>query len=225
MNNETKEVVLALLSGRNYIFSLLHKLLGAEPSAELIAAATGEAAMKAIALFEQEGERAPQLLTQALMLLKDAKPEELKGEYTRLFLGPQDYIAAPWESVYTTKERALFQESTLDVRVWFGRFGYVAGGYPNQPDDHICLMMDFLARTCQMASEQLEMDNLKGCAGVLAEQQAFEQAHLLNWLYTYARDMQLSETHVFYPQLSIALAEYIAYDRRIADELIAACAA
>ena len=32
MNNETKEVLSALLAGRTYVFSLLHTLLGAEPS-------------------------------------------------------------------------------------------------------------------------------------------------------------------------------------------------
>ena len=224
MNQETKDVVLALLSGRNYIYSLLHTLLGAEPTPEIVAAAAGDAAMQAVALFDSEESPAAKLLAAALHLLKDTKIEDLKGEYTRLFLGPEDYIAAPWESVYTSKERALFQESTLDVRVWFGRFGYVAGGYPNQPDDHICLMMDFLARTSVMAAEQLEGGDAKACSAVLEDQKAFEQAHMLNWLKRYAVDMQGSESNFFYPQLAAAVAEFVEYDQQILDELIAACA-
>jgi len=225
MNVEVKEVVLALLSGRNYVFSLLHTLLGAEPTEQIVAAATGDAAMQAVALLDNGEQQAAKLLAAALRLLKETKLEDLRGEYTRLFLGPEDYIAAPWESVYTSKERALFQESTLDVRVWFGRFGYVAGGYPNQPDDHICLMMDFLARTTVLASEQLEGGNLQGCVGVLEDQKAFEQAHILGWIRRYAKDMQGSESNFFYPQLSAAVAELIAYDQQILDELIEACAA
>ena len=224
MNNETKEVLSALLAGRTYVFSLLHTLLGAEPSAQLTAAATGEASRQAVDLFAQDDAQAPKLLAAVLDLLSEADLDALKGEYTRLFLGPQDYIAAPWESTYTTKERALFQESTLDVRLWFKRFGYVAGGYPNYPDDHISLMMDFLARTTQLAAEQLAGDNAKGCAGVLEEQKAFEQQHLLNWLKAYARDMQMSETHVFYPQLAVAVAEFISYDQQVIDEIVEACA-
>ena len=119
MNNETKEVLSALLAGRTYIFSLLHTLLGAEPSQQLTAAATGEASRQAVDLFAQDDAQAPKLLAAVLDLLSEADLDALKGEYTRLFLGPQDYIAAPWESTYTTKERALFQESTLDVRLWF----------------------------------------------------------------------------------------------------------
>ena len=52
MNNETKQVISALLAGRNYIYSLLHTLLGAEPTAERVAAATGKAAFDAIAMFD-----------------------------------------------------------------------------------------------------------------------------------------------------------------------------
>jgi len=225
MNVEVKEVVLALLSGRNYVFSLLHTLLGAEPTEQIVAAATGDAAMQAVALLDNGEQQAAKLLAAALRLLKETKLEDLRGEYTRLFLGPEDYIAAPWESVYTSKERALFQESTLDVRVWFGRFGYVAGGYPNYPDDHISLMTDFLARTSVMAAEELTAGNVQGCAAILEEQQAFEKAHMLNWLYSYAKDIQMSETNVFYPQLAVAVAEFVAYDQQVISELLEACAA
>lgn len=223
MNDETREVVSALLAGRTYLFSLLHTLLGAEPTKELTAAATGEASMQAVALFAQDGAKGPALLAAALELLKDAKIEDLKGEYTRLFLGPE-YDAAPWESVYTTKERALFQESTLDVRTWFRRFGYVAGGYPNHPDDHISLMMDFLARTSQMAAEQLALGEVKACAAILGDQAEFERVHMLNWLYNYAKDMQLSASNFFYPQLAVAIAEFIAYDQQVIEEIVEACA-
>ena len=219
MNQETKQVLSALLAGRTYVFSLLHTLFGAEPTKEMIDAAAGEAAVQAVSIFAQDDAQAPKLLLAALDLLKTADLGVLKSEYTRLFLGPEDYIAAPWESVYTSKERALFQESTLNVRLWFGRFGYVAGGYPNQPDDHICLMMDFLARTSQMAAEELAADNTKACAGILADQKAFETEHLLNWVHQYARDMQLCETNAFYPQLSVAMAEFVAYDQQVIDEM------
>ena len=225
MNDETREVVSALLAGRTYIFSLLHTLLGAEPTKALVDAAAGEASVQALSLFAQDDAKAPQLLLAALELLKDAELEDLKGEYTRLFLGPQDYVAAPWESVYTTKERALFQESTLDVRGWFRRFGYVAGGYPNYPDDHISLMMDFLARTSQMAAEQLALGEVKACAAILGDQAEFERVHMLNWLYNYAKDMQLSASNFFYPQLAVAIAEFIAYDQQVIEEIVGACAA
>ena len=223
MNHETRDVILALLAGRSYVFSLLHTLLGAEPTPELVSAASGEAALSAVALFDQEGERAPKLLAEALKLLKAADPAALKTEYTRLFLGPGDYIAAPWESVYTSKERALFQESTLDVRAWFKRFGYVAGGYPNYPDDHISIMMQFMALMGGKANDALIVGEMEVCRSLIAEQMQFAREHLLNWVFQYARDMQQSETNFFYPQLAIALAEFVSYDQQVLSELLEAC--
>ena len=36
MNENVKEVVSTLLAGRAYVFSLLHRLLGSEPTKELL---------------------------------------------------------------------------------------------------------------------------------------------------------------------------------------------
>ena len=228
MNAEMKEVVLTLMAGRAYVFSLLHKMLGAEPTKTLMDAVSSEESMQAVALFESEDSDAAKKLGNVLLACRGMDEERLdrvREEYTRLFIGPDKLIAAPWESVYTTKERALFQESTLDVRGWFRRFGYVAGGYPNYPDDHISLMMDFLARTSQMADEQLALGEVKACAAILGDQAEFERVHMLNWLYNYAKDMQLSASNFFYPQLAVAIAEFIAYDQQVIEEIVEACAA
>ena len=155
--------------------------------------------------------------------MRETPVEDLLREYTKLFLGPEDYIAAPWESIYTSKERALFQESTLDVRAWFKRFGYVAGGYPNYPDDHISIMMQFMALMGAKANDALIVGEMEVCRNLIAGQMQFAKEHLLNWVFQYARDMQQSETSYFYPQLAIALAEFVAYDQQVLSELLEAC--
>lgn len=223
MNNETRQVLSALLAGRNYIYSLLHTLMGAEPTKEIVEAAASPAAVQAISLFDSEESQAAKLLIAALDLLKDTDVKDLQGEYTRLFLGPEDYIAAPWESVYTSKERALFQASTLDVRYWFSVNGYTAGGYPNFPDDHISIMMHFLALMSAKANDALIVGEMEVCCKLLSDQIQFEKEHLLNWITRYAQDMQGSESNFFYPQLSIAAAEFIMYDQQILAELLEAC--
>ena len=223
MNNETKQVISALLAGRNYIYSLLHTLLGAEPTAERVAAATGKAAFDAIAMFDGEDSQAAKLLSAALELMRETPVEDLLREYTKLFLGPEDYIAAPWESIYTSKERALFQQSTLDVRYWFSVNGYTAGGYPNFPDDHISIMLHFLALMSAKANDALIVGEMDVCRKLLKDQKQFEKEHMLNWLTRYAQDMQGSESNFFYPQLAIAMAEYVMYDQQILDELLEAC--
>lgn len=222
MNQDMKEAVLTLLAGRKYIFTLLHKVLGAEPTKALLSAVSSEDSMKAIALFESDESSAPKALQAALLRCRnadDAVLEAVKSEYTRLFIGPDEMPAPPWESVYITKERALFQQSTLAVRYWYQRYGYLPAGYPCHPDDHISLMMHFMALLTEKAIERMSAGDEEQYAHFMKEQKTFEENHLLSWVHLYADDMGKQEAPVFYPQLVRAMAEFVAYDRQILDEL------
>ena len=117
MNAEIKEVITTLLSARAYVFSALHRLLGNEPTKELLDAVSSEESLAALVLFEGDSEAAVKMKA-VLASCRDLDADAARSEYTRLFLGPDKLIAPPWESCYTAKERALFQESTLHVRSW-----------------------------------------------------------------------------------------------------------
>ena len=221
MNAEIKEVITTLLSARAYVFSVLHRLLGNEPTKELLNAVSSEESLAALALFEGDSEAAGKLKA-VLASCRDLDAEAAKMEYTRLFLGPDKLIAPPWESCYTSKERALFQESTLHVRSWYQQYSYVPAGYPTHPDDHISLMMHFLALTTERAKACLEQDLLCGYKSLLEGQKLFEKNHILNWMDAYCADMDKSETKLLYPQLVRAMAAFIAYDQQAISELLAA---
>jgi len=220
MNENVKEVVSTLLAGRAYVFSAFHRLLGSEPTKELLNAVSSEESLQVIALFEGDSEAAAKLKA-VFVSCADLDVDAAKMEYTRLFLGPDTLIAPPWESCYTAKERALFQESTLAVRSWYQQYSYVPAGYPSHPDDHISLMMHFLALTTERAKVCLEQDLLCGYKSLLEGQKLFEKNHILNWMDAYCDDMDKSETKVLYPQLVRAMAEFIAYDQQAIGELLA----
>jgi len=222
MNENVKEVVSTLLAGRAYVFSLLHRLLGSEPTKELLAAVSSAESLEAVALFENEDSDAAAKLKAVLLACRDVELDAAKDEYTRLFLGPDKLIAPPWESCYTAKERALFQESTLAVRSWYQQYSYVPAGYPSHPDDHISLMMHFLALTTERAKACLDSDLICGYASLLEGQKLFEKNHILNWMEGYCSDMDKSETKVLYPQLVRAMADFISYDQQVIEELLAA---
>ena len=61
MNAEIKEVIGTLLSARAYVFSVLHRLLGSEPTKELLDAVSSEESLAALALFEGDSEAAVKL--------------------------------------------------------------------------------------------------------------------------------------------------------------------
>lgn len=223
MDNETREVLVTFLQGREYLFSLFHRLLGAEPEKELFDAVSSESSLQTVLLFDSEDSNAAKELYKVLQSCHFTEPEyiqQIKDEYTRLFIGPDRLSAAPWESVYTTKERALFQESTLGARSWYRKYHYLPEKYPRVADDHISLMMHFLSLTSTKAAACLEGDDLNQCWNILADQKKFETEHLLNWIFLYAEDIQTSKTRKFYPQLVKATADFIKYDNQIIDELM-----
>lgn len=223
MDNETREVLVTFLQGREYLFSLFHRLLGAEPEKELFDAVSSESSLQTVLLFDSEDSNAAKELYKVLQSCHFTEPEyiqQIKDEYTRLFIGPDRLSAAPWESVYTTKERALFQESTLGARSWYRKYHYLPEKYPRVADDHISLMIHFLSLTSTKAAACLEGDDLNQCWNILADQKKFETEHLLNWIFLYAEDIQTSKTRKFYPQLVKATADFIKYDNQIIDELM-----
>lgn len=221
MNAEMKEVIATLLSARAYVFSALHRLLGSEPTKELLDAVSSEDSLAALALFEGDSEAAGKLKA-VLASCRGLDVEAVRSEYTRLFLGPDKLIAPPWESCYTAKERALFQESTLHVRSWYQQYSYVPAGYPSHPDDHISLMMHFLALTTERAKACFDQDLLCGYKSLLEGQKLFEKNHILNWMDAYCADMDTSETKLLYPQLARAMADFITYDQQAISELLTA---
>jgi len=220
VNAEIKEVIRTLLSARSYVFSALHRLLGNEPTKELLDAVSSEESLAALTLFESDSKAAAKL-KEVFASCSRLDPDAAKMEYTRLFLGPDKLIAPPWESCYTAKERALFQTSTLQVRSWYQQYSYVPAGYPSHPDDHISLMMHFLALTTERAVQCLESDLMCGYRSLLEGQKLFEKNHILNWMDAYCTDMDGSETKVLYPQLVRAMADFIAYDQQAIAELLA----
>ena len=221
MNAEIKEVIATLLSARAYVFSALHRLLGSEPTKELLDAVSSEDSLAALALFEGDSEAAGKLKA-VLASCRGLDVEAVRSEYTRLFLGPDKLIAPPWESCYTAKERALFQESTLHVRSWYQQYSYVPAGYPSHPDDHISLMMHFLALTTERAKVCFDENLLCGYKSLLEGQKLFAKNHILNWMDAYCSDLDKSDTKLLYPQLVRAMADFMVYDQQAISELLAA---
>ncbi len=107
--------------------------------------------------------------------------EDLCADYTRLMMGPGRVIAPPWESVYYSDERLVFQEKTLQVRAWYQRFGLEAQNLHKEPDDHIGLELAFVAHLAHQALIALDQQDRTAFETILAAQREFLSEHLLIW--------------------------------------------
>jgi putative dimethyl sulfoxide reductase chaperone len=106
--------------------------------------------------------------------------DELRADYTRLFIGPGKVLAPPWESVHFSQERLTFQQQTVQVREWYRRYGVEAANLYHEPDDHVGLEIAFLAHLANLALAAAE-DRGERFAELLAAQREFLHRHPLRW--------------------------------------------
>ena len=107
---------------------------------------------------------------------------ELRGQYTRIFLGPGAPVASPWESVHVTGRKDLFQPEVLGVREAYRQAGFLPARYPAVSDDFIGLELDFMAKLSQGAYASLEASDEKDSGLRLGQSRGFLRDHLLLWV-------------------------------------------
>jgi TorA maturation chaperone TorD len=107
--------------------------------------------------------------------------DDIRLDYTRLFIGPGRVLAPPWESVHRSVDRLLFQEQTLQVREWYQRFGLEAANLYQEPDDHAGLELAFLSQLAAMASGAAEQDP-SAFPRLLEAERAFLAEHPIAWM-------------------------------------------
>ncbi len=105
----------------------------------------------------------------------------LEWDFNRLFVGPGEMLAPPWESVYRSRTKLTFQESTLQVREVYERFGVQAPAIHREPDDHLGLELAFVATLSDLAARAAAQSDTARLASCFEAQKDFLQDHLLAW--------------------------------------------
>lgn len=109
---------------------------------------------------------------------------QVRRDNNRLFFGPGQLIAPPYESVHLSKDRLLFERETMLVRAAYAEFGLEAPRLNRDPDDHIALELGFLAALCVRAMDALDAADDAELARLLSGIQRFLADHLLRWAPT-----------------------------------------
>lgn len=225
--NEQNEGIAILLANRYYLYKLLQRIFGDEPNAELMQIAAGQHSQEALLLLLDEDEHQFdayfELLTQLREGLADDAEgtlDKLKDEYTYLLIGPNKLPAPPWESVYLTKERTIFQESTLNVRRIYLGYNFLPVNYPHEADDHIALELDFMAHLAELSQGRFEEENTEEVKKLLLDQKAFLDEHLLVWIGDFAEQIQQGKTQYFYPQMAALTEQVLKIDVAVLEEIL-----
>ena len=175
------------LTGETLLFTLLAKAFHATPDREwLDALAKGD-------LFAEAPFGGAQPETEAGLTrlrawsqanrggISEVALETLQAEYTRLFIGPGPVVAPPWESVYVSEERLLFQRETFQVRAWYARFELTVPNLHREPDDHIGLELSFLSHLATLALQAIQAHDQERFDEALEAQRRFAAEHVFRW--------------------------------------------
>lgn len=87
----------------------------------------------------------------------------------RLFIGPDDFQAPAWGSVYLDREKVIFGDSTLELRWFLAQHDITMDTGLNEPEDHIGLLFwlvsDFIANAKDDAMKELLRDHILPWSG------------------------------------------------------------
>ncbi len=175
------------LSEEVLLFGLLGKLLYNAPDRETLEQLAGEAVFSnapfaADQPATMEGLYLLQQWSEAFVADPDVILGAVQSDYTRLFMQVAGLPLAPWESVFYNEERLLFEESTLDVRRWYRRFGLEPVNLHKEPDDQIGLELLFIAHLAQLALKRAQEGDITLMEELLQAQRAFCRQHPLVWV-------------------------------------------
>ena len=224
MNTEHREAVEVLLADRLFIYSLMHKVFGQEPTEQLLNVLTGEMTAEALDVLGEEGNvlyKGARFLQEVAKDRKDpAFLSRLNSEFNSLFIGPLKLIAPPWETVYIDRKEMLFQETTLKVRSFFQEYGVIPQGYPRVADDSLALELAFMAELAARAMTAFEERNDEELKKNLKGSDIFLEEHLLAWVPELLKRVADSETDYLYPQMTLVLDAFLKKDHEVLLEIL-----
>lgn len=207
------------LAARQYWYTLFHGVFGGKPSRELVKAFEDGVQNGLFDLYSREpGDAFDGMRSYVSTLTGDESRLEtrlgaISDEYTKLFIGPGHLDAPPWESPYVGKEGLLFQESTLKVRYEYADSGYLPQDYPRVADDHIALMMDYMAHMAKRTAAAFSGATSDDVSDLAAKQSRFIENHLLNWVPEYARKLEEADAGEFYALAVRCALDFFEQDR------------
>jgi putative dimethyl sulfoxide reductase chaperone len=146
--------------------------------------------------------------------------DTLHWDYTRLFIGPYELPAPPWESIYLNKDKLLFQEETRRVRLAYLKYALLPALYQQEADDHVGLECDFMYQLSLVACEKNKAFDCLGFRDVLQDQSNFLNRHLLRWVPTFSDKVITLANTGFYQGMAQILKGFLQVEQIALQELL-----
>jgi putative dimethyl sulfoxide reductase chaperone len=214
-----------ILEARIFAYDFLRRVFLEEPSKDLLRNLIQNQLALVFPFREEnfeiaEGTQKVQFYLEEKDILTETEYEKLHWDYTRLFIGPYELPAPPWESAYLNKDKLLFQEETRRVRLAYLKYAFLPKHYQQEADDHLGLELDFMYQLSSMAYEKAKVGESKEFKEILNDQMDFLKQHLGQWTPAFTDNVLSHSGTEFYRGMAQILRGYLQIDLIALQELL-----
>lgn len=111
----------------------------------------------------------------------------LRTDYLKLFTGAGTMLAPPYESVFLSDERLMFDKQTRDVRKFYNTYGWKSRLEGKVPDDHLGTELLFLNL---LVDKYLKLDDDACRREMRNEMVRFIEGHPLKWIGLWQEEVE-----------------------------------
>lgn len=218
-----------VFQARQFAYDVLRRFFIEEPSRDYLKKFVEESLIDLFPFIEDSQEikagteEVKEYFSNFDVVNNDEHYEDLHWDYTRMFIGPFELPAPPWESVYVRKDGLLFQENTMAIRNLYQNFGYEIKDINLEAEDHVGLELDFMFHLNKLCLDACQKNNFSARSNViyLAEEQSqFLENHLLAFIPQFTQKVVNNAQTQFYSGMSKLLRSYLKIDSIILEELL-----
>jgi TorA maturation chaperone TorD len=197
-----------LAAFRQQYYGLFVSLFAREPTEELLRILGQDIYVRADATAALHPELGLGWETMAGVLPAQT-PEKATEEFLRLFIGPLQPEATPYESWYLTGQ--LFQRPLLAVREFIQALGLERDEerFP-EPEDVIAFELEIMN---WLVTRQMEAQTPDEEAAWLQRQQQFLKEHLLVWVPALTVDLERAKSANFYKSVAKLLRGFLVWEQ------------
>lgn len=162
-------------------------------------------------------------IARSLAKRTSATRQDLAVDFTGAFAGTSTWegkCAVPYESVFTSDDGLMFQDSFHEVyRIFRENSVERAPGY-DFPDDHLSFMCEFLSMLSTRAADALRAGDLQAAREDIELSRDFLQEHILSWFDDFEDlAMKLLKTRFYRGVLKVSKG-FFQFDLDVTEDLL-----
>jgi TorA maturation chaperone TorD len=196
--------------------SYLEKMATMEPTIGMLSNSQGDQELK-------EGSKR---LFEFMKKIEALRPDErrpllvdLAAEYASLFLGVGPKRVHLVESVYLGRDHLLYEKPYHEVVEAYRSLGFEKEKAFTEPEDHVAVEFEFMARLCRWASQTLQKSDVANAIAYLNLQKEFLKDHITSWVPDLCRKLDEAANSDFYKGLAHLTQGFIRIDDEMPDQL------